>query len=147
MASENSQIVERASQIFLILGGIDEMIEGWHCGDGRLTDRASAPERRRTSKPMLTTVILVNWLLFIAFYKYMNMLMMQKVSRTTQFKIFLAQKKLKEGLLLSPFFWPFIPKPFPHQCIILDETLDTLHLFSNLFYAISESPLLFLFAF
>ena len=38
MASENSQIVVRASQIFRILGGIDSITDGWHCGLGKLMD-------------------------------------------------------------------------------------------------------------
>ena len=41
MASENSQMVVNASQIFLILWGMESMTEGWHCGLGRLMERES----------------------------------------------------------------------------------------------------------
>jgi hypothetical protein len=61
MASENCQMVERASQIFLILGGIELTMDGWHCGEGRLTERASdglGTKTKMTKRPAKRAAII-----------------------------------------------------------------------------------------
>lgn len=43
MTSENSQMASRALQICLMRGFIELTTSGWHWGEGRATDLASAP--------------------------------------------------------------------------------------------------------